>query len=410
MTPSDEANRYARKAISADALSSLFQAIAGLRNLRAATAMLTCFALSVLIPGLLWVVFGKGAVAAALGVLTAAFLIASGMHAGGLLLMDQARQVPMRSITDAIILGMWCVPKFIVLCIALVLAAVVVYVFLALLFFICKMPWLGPILYAFVFPLSVVVAGLTFTALTMGSMIALAAIWDGATVGEAFVKALAVLRARLVETVLMSFVVAVLAGFVFFLVGGVLFSGFLPAVGLSASVVGASPNMFASIGDSLMGMGGRGAGSGYLMASGLGSGLLFALTMTLVFQVWLLGINMMYLRVTNGLDASATERALQSGLAEARRRAADIGNKAKEAAEKARAQAAQAVERSRAAQVAPVRGDTSLEATAGSDATPGAVSADDRPGPSATPVCPACSTVVSPDDYFCGACGHRLKA
>ena len=247
MTPADESVTPPMRAMSPDALSGLFQAVAGLRNFRAAAAMLACFALSVVVPGLLWMLLGKGAAALGLGTLVAIFLIASGIHAGGLLLMDQARQVPMRSVTEAIVLGMWCVPKSIMLVIGLVLAVIVVYLVMALLFYVCKMPGLGPLLYAVVFPVAVLVAGLTFTALFLGMMLALAAMWEGSTVTAALVKTLAILRAKLVETVLMSFVVLLLAGFVFFFVGGVLMTGFLPAVGMSASILGASPQMFGSL-------------------------------------------------------------------------------------------------------------------------------------------------------------------
>lgn len=408
MTTADDATTYPTKAISADALSSMFQAVGGLRNFRAAAAMLACFALSVIVPGLLWMLLGKGAAGVSLGALVAAFLVASGIHAGGLLLMDQAKQVPMRSISEAIVLGMWCVPKSIMLAIGLVLAVIVVYLLMALLFFVCKMPGLGPLLYAIVFPVSVVVAGLTFTGLFMGMMIALAAVWEGATVFGALVKALAVLRTRLVETVLMSFVMFLLAGFVFFFVGGVLMTGFLPAAGMSASVLGASPQMLGSLGAALMGMGGGGDAGGYLLAGSFGGGLLFALTMTLVFQVWLLGINMVFLKVTEGLDESATEQALQSGLAEARRKAAELGSKAKQAAEHARAQAAQAAERTRTA-----TGEAAPIATALSRSPEQAVASgtqvDARQAFSATPSCPACSAEISPDDLFCGSCGHHLK-
>ena len=203
MTTADESATPPMKAMSPDALTSLFQAVAGLRNFRAAAAMLTCFALSVVVPGLLWTLLGKGAAAGGLGALVAIFLIASGIHAGGLLLMDQARQVPMRSVTEAIVLGMWCVPKSIVLAIGAAIAVVAVYLLIALLIYVCKLPGLGPLLYVIVLPVAVVVAGMAFVALFLGMTLALAAMWEGASITAAFVKALAILRTRLVETMLM---------------------------------------------------------------------------------------------------------------------------------------------------------------------------------------------------------------
>lgn len=410
MTSANEAASHPMKAISADALPSMFQAVAGLRNLRAAAAMLSCFTLSVVVAGLIWMLFGRGLGAASLGVLAAAFLIASGIHAGGLLLMDQAKQAPLRSLTEAIVQGMWCVPRSIVLVLGLTLAVVAVYLLMALLFFVCKMPGLGPLLYAVVFPVSVVLAGLTFTGLFMGMMIALAAMWDGATVASAFGKAFVVLRTRLIETVLLSFVVLLLAGFVFSFVGGVLMTGFLPAVGMSATMLGAAPQMFSSMGAAMMGMGGGGLG-GYALAGSFGGGLLFALTMTLVFQVWLLGINLVFLKVTQGLDASQTEAALQSGLAQVRRKAAEMGSMARQAAENTRAQAAQAMEKAKTASpaakavaVAPALASAPVPTDA--PASP----ADKGQSPPSAHTCPACAADIAAEDAFCGACGQRLHA
>lgn len=407
MTNTDETATSSINAISADAVSSLFQAISGLRNLRAAATMLACFALSVLIPGLLWMLLGKGIYGMSIGMLVYIFLVAIGINAGGLLLMDQAKQVQMVTITDAIILGIWCAIKSIILIIVLVLIVIVIYLLMALLFFVCKIPGVGPLVYAIVFPISVVIMGLTFIGLLMGMMLAMAAVWEGSTVAGALVKALVVLRTRLVETVLMTLVVFFLAGFVFSIVSGVMMMGFLPAVGMSASILGASPQMFGSLGASLMGMGG-GDGGGYLLAGSFGGGLLFALMMTLVLQVWLLGINMVFLRATEGLDTSETEKALQSGLAEARRKAVEIGSKAKQAAENARAHATQTAERTRTESVeAP---NATVQARASEQTI--ANSAQSEAGQTLTTAfaCPICSAEVSPNDHFCGACGQRMKA
>ena len=157
-----------------------------------------------------------------------------------------------------------------------------------------------------------------------------------------------------------------------------------------------------------LGSGGGGGGGGYLLAGSFGSGLLFALTMTLVFQVWLLGINLVFLKVADGLDASATEAALQSGLADVRRKAAEMGSKAKQAAEQARAQASQAVERSKAP-TAEVVSATPAVASAPMREEPVRAVALERP-PEVALICPACSAKVSSDDLFCGACGHRMKS
>jgi hypothetical protein len=412
-------------AISADAFSSMFQAVSGLRNIRAAMAMLSCFALSVFASGLLSMMLGKGASAIFFSGLLAVFLVFSGVHAGGLMLMDQAKRAPMRSVTEAIVAGMWCVPKTILLIIGLVVAFIAVYLLIALLFFICKMPGLGPLLYVVVFPVSVAIAGLTFAGLFLGATIALAALWEGATVTGALVKAFSVLSTRLVETALLAFVVMVLAGLVFSFVGVVLTVGFMPAVGLSVKMLGASPELLGSLGSMLMGSSGSNGPGSYALAGSFGSALLFALTMTLVFQVWLLGINLLYLKVTEGLDSSATEGALQQRLAEARRKAAEMGSKAKQAAEQAQDHTSQAVEKFRTPRTEPAPNLQTAAATAVTAVAAPSVAADvaesgggpaaDTPADDTKPIaiahthCPACATAISPDDLFCGSCGHRLK-
>jgi len=69
----------------------------------------------------------------------------------------------------------------------------------------------------------------------------------------------------------------------------------------------------------------------------LGGGVLWAVAATLVAQVYLLGLCIVYLRVTEGLDLSATEAALRQKLEEARSRAGDLGEKARAAASRATA-------------------------------------------------------------------------
>ena len=148
--------------LSTDAFSSMFQAISGLRNRRALLAMLGCLFAGILVAGLF------SLMAARMGFFFA-FLVelrvivggATGVNAAGLLLMDQAKGVPARSLRDAVMGGLLCIPKFIALGLALLLVSLVVFVAVALVYLVCKIPFLGPILFVLVFPLSVVVLGLT---------------------------------------------------------------------------------------------------------------------------------------------------------------------------------------------------------------------------------------------------------
>jgi len=407
--PTSGADSALPTALAPDAFSSMFQSIAGLRNLRAAAAMLGCFVAGVLVAGLLGYL-GRGSfVVTGLAGLLAALLFFTGIHAAGVLLMDQARRLPPRSVMDAVVYGLMCVPKTIALIVLMVLAVIALYVVMWLLFLVCKIPGLGPVLFTFVFPACVLLAGLTTVGILIALQMALPALWEGAGVMAALAKAFAILKSRLVETVMLLAVVAVLSGFVFAFVGAVLMFGFFPAMGLAATSIGSLGGSMGGAGmhgggdmfGSMMGGLVRGGMGGYAIAGGIGSGILWALAMTLVFQVSLLGANLAYLRVSEGIDSSATERAMHERLEQAKRKAAEMGQQAKEAAERARAQAAQAAEQRRAA------------AASAAAAAPPPVAAPPVVAPSPPPAmastCPQCRAAVGAQDQFCGECGFRLR-
>jgi hypothetical protein len=393
--------------LSTDAFSSMFQAISGLRNRRALLAMLGCLFAGVLVAGLFSLMAARfGFFFAFLGGLMLFVASATGVNAAGLLLMDQAKGVPARSLSDAVMGGLLCIPKFIALGLALLLVTLAVFIAVALVYLVCKTPFLGPILFVLVFPLSVVVLGLTLCGLFQCLFLALPAIWEGSSITHAIAKALAIVRSRLVESMLLLTVVGLLSMMVGFIVFGVLITGLIPSAGLMAGILGGDglASVFAMLpGIDHGGYGGGGrrgsSGVGHLAAAGIGGGLLWALAVSLVALVYLLGLNLVYLRVTEGLDVGATEAAMQAGFDDAKRRAAELSQKAKDAAERARAQG-------RASAAAAQAGSTAA-------ATPPAYSAAPPmatpPGVPATTLCPKCTAPVGADDLFCGVCGFKLK-
>ena len=336
--------------LSPGAFASLFQAVDGLRNRRALVAMLGCMVVGVLVAGLFSLMAARlGFFVAFLGGLFLFVAAATGINAAGVLLMDQARSVPPRPLVDALVYGLMCIPKFIALGLALLLVAIAVFIALAIVYLVCKIPVLGPLLFVAVFPLSVVIAGLTLCGLVLCMFLALPAIWEGDTIMRAIAQTLAIARSRLVETILLLAVVGLLAGVVGFIVFSVLFTGLMPTIGLSASVLGGD-GMYSMLGmmrhgstdfGGVDGSGGGAAAAGYAVAAGIGAGLLWALAGSLVSLVYLLGLNLVYLRVTEGLDVGATEAAMKARLDDAKRQAADLGQKARDAAERAREQARQ---------------------------------------------------------------------
>jgi len=408
------------------AFASLFQAIDGLRNRRALIAMLGCMVVGVLVAGLFSLMAARlGFFVAFLGGLFLFVATATGINAAGVLLMDQARSVPSRPLVDAVVYGLMCIPKFIVLGLTLLLVAIAVFIALAIVYFVCKIPVLGPVLFVVVFPLSVVIAGLTLCGLFLCMFLALPAIWEGDTITRAIAQTLAIARSRLVEAILLLAVVGLLAGVVGLIVFSVLFTGLMPAIGLSASVLGGD-GLYSMLGMMRHGStdfggvdsGGSAAAAGYAVAAGIGAGLLWALAGSLVSLVYLLGLNLVYLRVTEGLDVVATEAAMKARFDEAKRQATDLGQKAREAAERAREQARQSAAAAQASAAAAAAAATKpvpppepppapppTIISAGRELPPGSTT----PAVAKTLTCPQCLSSVGQDDVFCGVCGYRLK-
>ena len=317
--------------LSAGAFSSLFQAVNGLRNRAALLAMIGCTVVGVLVAGLLFAMSGTlGFIAGLLAFVVYLVAVGTGVNAAGTLHMDSARGTASRSIVDALMYGLMCIPKLIVLGLALIAIEIVVFIVLAIALFICKIPFLGPVLFAIVFPVSVVIAGLTVCGLFLCMVLSLPAIWEGASITRALAQTLAIARSRPVEAVLLLVFVGFLAFAVGFVVFGVLAAGLLPTLGLTGSILSFSGGL-GGLG-SLAGMAQGYGGGGTFVAGTIGMLVLWAVAASLVGQVYLLGLCLVYLRVTEGLDPGAAEAALRGGLDEARRRAADLGEKARSAA------------------------------------------------------------------------------
>jgi hypothetical protein len=429
------------------AFGSVLQAIGGLRNRRALVALLGCLVVGVVVAMLAGRLGGVGSLLGALIMFIAA---GTGINAAGVLLMDQARGTPPRGLVDALVYGLMCIPKLIVLGLALLLVAIAVFIVIAIMFLICKIPVLGPILFVVAFPLSVVIAGMTVFGLFLCMLLALPAIWEGLTVMRAIAQTLTIARTRLVEALLLLAVVWLLCLFVGLVVFGILGSGLLPTLGMSASILGGGgfggmESMFGMM-QGYGGYGGYGAfgggGGGYAIASTIGGGLLWALASTLIWQVFLLGLNLVYLRITEGLDSTAAEAALMRGLDDAKRRTAELGERAKAAANRAgQPGVPPAYTAPPAGPAAPANPTASTTSIAPAPVAPIAPAAGAAPGtytapaptsgqatpaattqaypappqaptyvPPATAIaCPNCSAPCTTDDLFCGVCGQRLK-
>jgi len=396
--------------LSVDALGSVFQAIGALRNRHALLALLGCLFAGVLVAGLASLLGSFGAL---LGSLLLFIAVGTGINAAGVLLMDQARGAPPRTLVDALVFGLLCIPKLIGLGLVLFAIELVVFIALAVVFVLCKIPFLGPVLYIVAFPASVVIAGLTLFGLFLCLVLALPAIWEGLTVMRAIAQTLAIARSRPVEAIVLLLAVWLLCLVVGLIVFGILGTGLMPTIGLSASIIGGIDGLGPMAGVMQGGYTGDFRG-GHAVAGLIGFGLLWAIAATLVGQVYLLGLSIVYLRVTEGLDVGATEAALQRSLDDAKRRTTELGERARAAAARTASTASSVstgASPSERASAATGTEPPDLPASAPLPAAPSAAptTTAGSASPTASIPCPRCAATCSADDLFCGTCGERLR-
>ena len=389
--------------------------------------------------------------------LLAMILIAAGMSGAGILLMDKAKNIAPRSMLDAFLAGLWCIPKFLGFYVVVLLVLVALAVVGAIGYFLAKIPGIGPLFFFVLHPVLVIVAAAVLTSLLwVGFPLFTPAVWEGRGFKESLTLVIAVSRQRLVPTVLLFLALYVVVSVIGMVVFGALLPGYFFMSGLATSIlgVGITGNGLAAITALMNGYGG--GSSGLMYAGILATALIFGLAFTLMMQVALMGVNLVYLSATDGLDTADTENALNAGLDEMKRRAREAQEKARLAAEqaqeKARQMAEEAKERARqraaeqaAAQAAAAEQTaaqaqaaavlaaeqaeqqaaadrSAAEAAAAQAAPPDAAPQEPpllaEPAPStnlppasaATATCPQCQHTVGHDDMFCGECGHRLKS
>ena len=312
-------------AFRSDAVVGTVGAVAGLRNLQALLALSASLFIGVLVSGL----FGRLGLAGALfGGLAFIVAAALGVNAAGLLQLDASRGAAPRRLGEAFRAAVLCLPTLLLLGLVLLAIAGAVLVVLGLLFVCCKMPLIGPLLFLVAFPVAVVVAGITLSGLAFAFVLALPAIWQGAAALHALSQAIAIIRARVIETLLSLVVLMLLCAAVAAVIGAILGAGLVPAVGLSAAILGDRVGSYETMLAITQGYG----GASHAIAALLGGGLLWALAVSLIAQVYLRGLVMLHQRASEGLDAETTEDALMHLVGGARRRASAWGERARAAA------------------------------------------------------------------------------
>lgn len=337
-----------------------------------------------------------------LGLVTLGVMLV-GYSAVGITLMRQAQGHTI-GFVDAVLQAVFTAHRFLGVGILLLLGYLAVLLGALLVFLLCKLPGLGPLLYAFAFPLVAVVIGATFAGLGyVGYPLAAPAIWEGNTAVQTVARLIQISRHRLLQVIVNMFLLLVLVAVLSLVVFGILGYGAVMSASLS-SAVGASPmssllatlsglNPFGSAyGGSFGGYGGYGRGDmaamqdgmAYAKSFGFGAGLLLTIALVIPFLTFINGTCLIYLQTVNGMDFSDSEAMLKERMAQAKRQA-----------EQARDRAA---ERMREAKASP-QAKPAVPAIAQVAAPAAAASA-----------CGSCHAPMAADDLFCGECGAKRPA
>lgn len=389
---------------------TLLKALEAASNGSALTMLGATFAGATVI-AVLGVMTGSSAMMGITGLLSFLAII-TGTSATGYLLMDHAKGIPMRSLAAALLSAIYSLHKLLGVFVLVMLAYFTYVVALLIVLAVCKIPGLGPLLYAVIFPVAALVSGFALIALFYVAFSMLApAIWDGNGVLASVARLWMILKQRLLVVVVNMLLLALLLFVVTSLVGVVVGFGAGLTLSLSANLIPELEASFAGVFMSLFGgMGGMGVeDGGYLKALMFGAAILIFTATAIPMLVALKGICQIYLNACDGLDFSATEKELEAKVAAARQRAEEARRKAQASMEAARQHAQESMQRAaeqkardEAAKAQPAREDA---AKPGAEPQAGQ-SASTRP---TALFCPQCGSSVGSEDLFCQACGKKLK-
>ncbi|WP_313295918.1 zinc ribbon domain-containing protein [Diaphorobacter sp.] len=272
----------------------------------------------------------------------------AGASAVGVLLMDKARNLPLRSIGEAARFGLGSVPKFLLLGAAVMVAIIVFMLVAALIYFVCKIPVIGAVLAFVAHPLLVLVAaGAIIACMWVVFPLFAPAVWSGLNFRQALASVFAIARNRLVQVVLMMMVLYIILAVVGMLIATGVFPAMVSLTGMATNIMGGGYNTYGQMGGmgAAMAMFSNASMVGALMGLSVLGMLLFAL----VSLVAMMGVNVLYLQAADGLDTAGTASDIEGAFGMMKEKAREAADKAKAAAERAK-QAA--TERSQAAAAA----------------------------------------------------------
>lgn len=355
------------------------------------TVFVACGMISAVFGGTAAMLFQRSGVLSAvvglLGTLVVGITALIGINAAGILLSDDVWERPQRGCKDALLLSLFTSHRLILILLLEGLLFLGYLIVLAILLFLCKIPGVGPLLYAIIFPVGAILTGLVlFGLFHVAIPLAAPAVWNGAGVMSALAMIKEVVRHRLLFVVIMT----LLLGLLLIVVGGIIAvvvgSGASMILGLSATIIGASMDPGALFG-AFSGFG-RSGGS-YSWAMGFGMATLFLVATTPVILVGMKGAAIIQRAAVTGLSLAEAEEGIARKMEEMKRRT-------QEAREQVKIKVA----------VAQAAAQVSANSSPKADS---AATQEVSQVPHALTTCPDCSAGVSESDLFCGSCGHKLK-
>lgn len=373
----------------------------------------------------------------------------AGISGAGACLTDLARKRPYRGLVGYFMAGLACLPKLMGAGLLMGLAVIAVFLALAVVFFICKIPVLGPLLLVAVVPVAVLLVAALMLALYVASSIVGPALWDGERVMHSLSITWHITRkypfaaiGKIVGGMLLS---AIFASMLF----GLITSASFTVGGMFAAVVGTGGG-YGGMGYGMgYGMGGgfnpmaimMGGASGHVVGAGVGFSLVFALASAFVFLLPLMVGVLTWCEFSEKVDLDSIRHAADEKLK-------DVNSKVADLKEKAQAQAAAAAAAATAGGTGggSSGGSVGPHAPSGAAAYPAAVTPAPMPAaasaeepaagataapaaqdaiaagvgpqalippapailPAAAAACPQCHGSVQAGDRFCEHCGHKL--
>ena len=328
---------------------------------------------------------GVGTLMAVIGTLGMLFVGMVGYSATGFLINDRMRNRPQRSVGDALIVALATLPRVLGVLLMILAVALVSFCGVLLLLLLCKIPFVGPVLYFFVFPLSALLLGALAYAFLFVAGLHAPAIWEGNRVMRTLSLLLAIVRKRLMSVVIQCLLLSLLLFAVSFILFGVVWTGISLTGVLSVPILGPAIPSLSSLDPGRLLMQSNSlfsGGAGYFVAAGLGAAILMAAALTACTLVLIAGTCLIFQNVTADLDTTETDARIAAAAAAAQARAAAVRTQMNQAR-------------------------ASLDQQTPPAAPPAPTTPTAPPGVAAHHYCKECGGPLQPGDVFCGNCGAR---